>query len=212
MSAYAKPSYIINIVPAVVIVFLIDLFRKNSLDLKTKFKRLFIIGLSLVPSGIYMLVLNYIIYQRAESQGNGDIIMDSTKLSGPMHVVVIVCCCVAFPLVVMLFNLPTLLKDKRYQIVTLSAIVGMLQWGLLSESGRRASHGNFTWGTTIGGYMLWIVSMSIAVDNLKDKSFLGGVKWLRAIYFLMLAGSLGLALVSQVYYFITLYNGAGFWR
>ena len=212
LSAYSKPSYIIDIVPAIVIVFLIDLLRKNSLTLGKKFTRLFIIGLSLVPSGIYMLVLNYIIYQRADRRGDGDILVDSAKLAGFDHITIAICCCIAFPLVVMLFNLRKLLNDKRYQIIVLSAVVGILQWGLLTESGRRANHGNFSWGTTIGGYMLYIVSMGIVMENLKDEGFLWGKKWLRVIYYLMLAGSLGLSLLTQVYYFITLYGGAGYWR
>lgn len=212
LCAYSKPSYIIDIVPAVVVVFLIDLFRRNSLTLKKKFGRLFVIGLSLVPSGIYMLVLNYIIYQRADRRGDGDIIVDSAKMEGMSQIAIAVVCCIAFPLVVMIFNLGKLIKDKRYQIVVLSAVVGMLQWGLLTESGRRANHGNFSWGTTIGGYMLYITSMAIVVENMKDKEFLWGKKWLRVIYYLMLAGSLGLSLATQVYYFVTLYNGAGYWR
>lgn len=212
LSAYSKPSYIIDIVPAILVVFVIDLFVKNSLDLKKKFIRLFVIGLSVVPSGIYMLVLNYIIYQRADRRGDGDILVDSAKFSGYDNIAVAICCCIAFPLVVMLFNLPKLLKDKRYQISSLAAVVGMLQWGLLSETGRRASHGNFSWGTTIGGYMLYITSMSIVMENLKDEEFLGGRKWLRAIYYLMLAGSLGLSLMTQIYYFVGLCHGETYWR
>lgn len=212
LSAYSKPSYLIDMVPAIVVVFLIDLARKNSLTLGKKFTRLFIIGLSLVPSGIYILILNYIIYQRADRRGDGDIIVDSTKLAGLDHITVAVCCCIAFPLVVMLFNLRKLLNDKRYQIIVISAIVGMLQWLILSESGRRANHGNFSWGTTIGGYMLYLVSMGIVMENLKDREFLWGKKWLKGLYYLMLAGSLGLSLLTQVYYFITMLNGAGYWR
>lgn len=212
LCAYSKPSYIIDIVPAVVTVFLIDLLRKSRMTLKKKFARLFIIGLSIVPSGIYMLILNYIIYQRADRRGDGDILVDTANLTGYEHVIVAICCCIAFPLVVTLFNLGKLVKDKRFQIIVLAAAAGLLQWGLLSESGRRADHGNFSWGTTIGGYMLYLTSMAIVIENIKDKEFLFGKKWLRGIYYLMLIGSLSLSLFSQAYYFCTLYNGAGYWR
>ena len=90
--------------------------------------------------------------------------------------------------------------------------MGLLQWGLLGESGRRASHGNFGWGRVIGGYMLMLTSMAIVADNIRDKEFLGGRKWLRALYYLMLAGTLALHLLSNVYYFVTLCGGAGYWR
>ena len=212
LSAYTKPSFILDLAPAVVIAFIIELFIKNSLTFGQKFKKLFIMGCSLVPSGVYMLFLNYYIYQRAESDGNGDILVDSSKFTGYNHLWIAICCCMAFPLVVMLFNWKRIFRDGKYRIIILAAIMGLLQWGLLGESGRRASHGNFGWGRVIGGYMLMLTSMAIVADNIRDKEFLGGRKWLRGLYYLMLAGTLALHLLSNVYYFYTLCNGAGYWR
>ncbi len=212
LSAYAKPSYIINLCPAIVIAFIIELCRRDELSFWVKFRKLFIMGCALVPSGLYMIALNYIIYQRAERTGDSEIIVDSARFTDLKHFVVAVCCSLAFAIVVTLFNLKKIYKDRRYLIVVLQWIMGMLQWGLLSESGSRAGHGNFTWGSTIGGYILMLTCLAIAVDNRKDPEFLGGRKWLRVLYFLMLAGSLALHLLSQIYYFVTMYNGAGFWR
>lgn len=212
LSAYTKPSFILDFVPAVVIAFIIELCIKSEISFGEKFKKLFIMGCSLVPSGLYMIFLNYYIYQRAESDGNGDILVTSAKIAEYDHLWVAICCCMAFPLVVMLFNWKRLFRDGKYRIIILAAIMGLLQWGLLGESGRRASHGNFGWGRIIGGYMLMLTSMAILVENVRDKEFLGGKKWLRGLYFLMAAGSLALHLICNVYYFVTICAGGGYWR
>ena len=212
LSAYTKPSFILDFVPAVVIAFIIELCIKSELSFGEKFKRLFIMGCSLVPSGLYMIFLNYYISQREESDGNGDILVTSAKIAEYDHLWVAICCCMAFPLVVMLFNWKRIFKDRKYRLIILAAIMGLLQWGLLGESGRRASHNNFGWGRIIGGYMLMLTSMAILVDNVRDKEFLGGKKWLRGLYFLMAAGSLALHLICNVYYFVTICAGGGYWR
>ena len=60
--------------------------------------------------------------------------------------------------------------------------------------------------------ILMLTSMAIVADNIRDKEFLGGRKWLRGLYYLMLAGTLALHLASNIYYFVTLCGGAGYWR
>lgn len=212
LSAYSKPSFIIDIVPAVVIAFIIELFVKSGIGFGEKFKRLFIMGCSLVPSGVYMLILNYHIYEREERTGDSEIMVDSSKFAEYNHLWVAIFCCMAFAIVVMIFNWKKLFGDKKYRLIVMTAVMGLLQWGLLGESGHRGSHGNFEWGCIIGGYMLMLTCISVALENLRDKDFLGGRKWLRSLYFLILAGSLSLHLLSHLYYFYTIYNGAGYWR
>ncbi len=212
LSAYAKPSFIIDFVPAIVVAFLIELFSKTALGFGEKFKRLFIMGCSLVPSGVYMLALNYIIYRRQNRIGDGEVLLDSARIEGFEHLWVYIFCGWAFAMIVLVFNWKKIIKDRKYQIIILTALCGLAQWGMLAESGRRANHGNFAWGKIIGGYMLLIAGVSIAVENYRDKSFLSKAPWLRVLYFLMLAGSFGLHVLSGAYYFVTLCMGHGFWR
>lgn len=212
MSAYAKPSFIIDFVPAIVIAFIIELFSKTALGFGEKFKKLFIMGLSLVPSGVYMLVLNYIIYRSEDRIGDGEVLLDSARIAGFEHLGIYICCGWAFALTVLVFNWKKIIKDRKYQIIILTALCGLAQWGMLAETGRRADHGNFAWGKMIGGYMLLIAGVSIAIENYRDKSFLSKAPWLRVLYFLMLAGSFGLHVLSGTYYFVTLCMGQGFWR
>lgn len=212
LSGYSKPSYILDIVPAVVVLFVIELFMKNRLDLKTKFLRLVAMGMSLVPSGIYLLILHYIIYTRPNRRGNSDIVVSASRFNGFVPLIIAICCSVSLPLIVLLFNHRKVFKDRRYALTILIAIMGLAQWGLFSETGWRSDHGNFTWGSTIGGYMFYLTSMSIILENLKDKNFLAGKKGLRTLYFIAVAASLALSLLSQLYYFYGIYMGRGFWR
>jgi len=212
MSAYSKPSFILDLVPAIIVLFLIELFRRNSLSIGKKFARLVIMGMSAVPSGIYLIVLNYIIYTRSDRKGDSDIIVSAARFTGFLPLAIAICCSVSLPILVMIFNTKKLRDDRRYAMTALIALMGLLQWGLFSETGWRASHGNFTWGSTIGGFVFYVTSFAVLVDNLRDENFLADKKTLKGLYYVMAAGSLCLSLLSQGYYFITLYMGQGFWR
>ncbi|MBQ6623278.1 MAG: hypothetical protein IJH57_01535, partial [Mogibacterium sp.] len=212
LSAYAKPSYVLDIGPAIVIAFIIELFRKGELSFGEKFKKLFIMGSTLIPSGLYLMILNYIIYLRPDRKGNSNITVDTSQIAENSHFMIGICCCLAFPLLVTCFNWKKIISDRRYLIIALIAVVGILQWAMLGESGHRASHGNFGWGRTIGGYMFYITGLAVALENYADKDFLANKKTLRYLYFIALSGLLFLHTASQLYYFYTMYNGAGFWR
>ena len=163
MSAYAKPSFIIDFVPAIVVAFIIELFSKNALSFGQRFLKLFIMGCSLVPSGVYMLVLNYIIYRRKDRIGDGEVLLDSARISGYEHLWFAIACGWAFALIVLVFNWKKLIKDRKHQIIILTALCGLAQWGLLAETGRRANHGNFAWGKIIGGYMFMITMLVLTL-------------------------------------------------
>lgn len=212
LSAYSKPNFIIDIAPAIVIVFLIELFIQNGVPFGRKFLRLFVMGCAFVPSGVYMLILHYHLYEDKAQTVESDIIVNSSKFTEYEHIWVAVVCCLAFALIVMLFNIVKIFKDRRYRIILLSALCGFLQWGLLDENGDRAGHGNFEWGCIIGCYMLTLTCIAISVENLRDENFLWGKKWLRVPYFILLAGALALQVASQTYYFYTMYMGAGYYR
>ncbi|MBR2706539.1 MAG: hypothetical protein IKE74_04775 [Mogibacterium sp.] len=212
LSAYSKPSFIIDLVPAIIVLFLIELFRSGTDGMWQRFKKLFIMGMFVVPSGIYLIVLNYIIYARSDRKGDSDIIVNASRFNGIVPLIIAVACSITLPLIVLLFNMKKIRTDRRFLLSWLTALMGLLQWGLLSETGSRASHGNFTWGSTIGGYILYATSLAVVMENINDENFLSGRKQMKGLYYLLLAGSLGLSVASQVYYFCTMYRGAGFWR
>lgn len=210
LSAYSKPSYILDAVPAIIIVFLLELFKKGDITLGTRFRRLFVMGLSFLASGIYLIIFYIHAYKAPDS---GDIVFAPVEAAedAPNFAIAIVCS-LLFPIIVALFNHKRFISDRRYLMIILIAAMGLLQQCLFSETGWRSSHGNFTWGSAIGGYMLILTSMGIIIDNIKNKGFLSDKKALKFLYYLMAFGALSMHLISNIYYFYTLYNGAGFWR
>ena len=211
ISAYAKPSFILDLGPALIITFLIELFSKNSLALGEKFRKLFIMGCTLVPAGIYMLGLSYMIYVSSDKAGDGSVVISSDGFS-LRHMIVALCFSWAFSLIVGLFNLKKVFCNRKLTLVALTALMGLLQAIVFDESGRRANHGNFLWGRIIGGYMLTLTCAAVAIDNYKDPEFMSKCRWLRVPYFILLAAAFVLQVGSQVYYFYTMCLGGGYYR
>lgn len=209
MSAWSKPSYIIIIAPAMVIVFLIELFIKNELPFGTRFVRLFVIGLCLVPSGLYIIRLYNHVYNGG-SESSVVVGMNTPAEGPPLYIALI--CSMLFPLIIMLFNCKNIFSDRRLMLVVFLAVTGLLEMMFLGESGWRSEHGNFSWGCMIGGYMLMLTCLAQFINNFCDKDFLADKKPLKGVYYLAACGSLAMHLLSNIYYFIGLYNGAGFYR
>jgi len=211
LSAYAKPSFILDLGPALIITFLIELFCKTGLSIGKKFKKLFIMGLSLVPAGVYMLALSFMIYLSSDKAGDGSVMISSDGFD-LRHMIVALCFSWAFSLIVGLFNLKKVFCDRKSTLVALTALMGLVQAIVFDESGRRANHGNFLWGRIIGGYILTLTCAAIAIDNFKDPEFMSKCRWLRVPYFILLAAAFIMQVGSQVYYFYTMCLGGGYYR
>lgn len=209
LSAYSKPSYFLDIAPAIVIVFIIELLVKSEVPAGIRFRRLFIIGLSLVPAGLYIIRLYLHIYS---GETESEVVVALNHASEGPNIIVALVCSMLFPLIVILFNLRKVITDRRFMLVITLALMGLLQMGFFSESGWRSEHGNFTWGCVIGGYMLMLTSAAVFLENCTDREYLADKKALKGLYYLMACGAFAMHLISNIYYFVTMYNGAGFWR
>ena len=213
LSAYTKPSYVLDVAPAIVIAFIIELLVRDNLGFAVKFRRLFLMGLSLVPSGLYILMLYTHVYTSHQDEENkSEVVISFFNSTGPKTFIIFLICSFLLPLIVLAFNLTKIISDKNYRLMWLVFIMGILQWGVFSESGWRSSHGNFTWGCVIGGYMIILMSVGVAFVNFTDDKYLADKKWLKVLYRLLFLGALCLHLGSNLYYFYTMYGGAGYWR
>jgi len=78
-----------------------------------------------------------------------------------------------FPLVYTLINLPKMLKSTLFWYTFLSFIVSVIIFFFISESGPRASHGNFYWQIVVCTWLCFFVSLlSLLKDfNRSGKSF-----------------------------------------
>ncbi|MBR0373978.1 MAG: hypothetical protein IJH91_05585 [Mogibacterium sp.] len=211
LSAYAKPSFILIFGPAVILVFLGLLIKGSEISMGKRFRRLILMGLTLVPSGVYILIINFLVYESENKGSNNNVVIDTSNMMGMRATLIAMACSMAFAGLVFLFNIKDIFWRKNC-LILLCAIFGYLELFFLSESGSRASHGNFGWGQIIGCYVLMLTAMAILLENMKDKQFLKGIKPLRFIYFVLALGVLVLHVASNVFYFYLIFTGHGYWR
>ena len=146
-----KPSFLTVFAPVLAVKLLIDLVKK------VPFKQIFLLGSTVLPACCVVLWQSVVLF--GSETGNGttfdpwytfSLHANKTKLA--------VVCSVAFPVVVLLFSLKELWKDKRYFFVWSIAGVGFLEALCLVETGARSRDGNFVWGYAFAIFLLMIYS------------------------------------------------------
>lgn len=159
-----KPSFLTVFAPVLAIKLLVDLFRK------VRFRQIFLLGSTVLPACAVVLWQNMVLF--GADTGNGytfdpwytfSLHANRTKIA--------VLCSVAFPLVVLLFSLKELWKDKRYLFVWGMAGVGFLEALCLVETGSRSRDGNFLWGYCFAIFLLMIYSFEKWLSWLHKKEY-----------------------------------------
>ena len=210
LSAFAKPAFIINLIAAMVVLFIIDLFVPSGGSLAEKFKKRFIMGCSLIPSGLYILYIMQYEYNGHGASHSGGVEINLQHILDYNNLPVSIMCSLAFPIVVWTVNI-RLLKEKRYRTAFMVFIMGIVQWIPFVETGFRAKHGNFSWGRHAGCYIIFITSAAIALNNWKDReNFMPDRPVLRKLYFALIAVLLFLHIGSQIQYFYLIWTGQGY--
>lgn len=146
-----KPSFLLAFSPIMGIFLLADLCKR------VPFKRIFLFGSALLPSGLVILWQNAVLF--GQDTGNGmafepwytfSLHADRPKLA--------VICSVAFCAVTVLVTIKDICKEKRSLFVVLMAVLGFLEALCLTESGSRAVDGNFLWGNSFTLFVLFAFS------------------------------------------------------
>lgn len=194
-----KPSFLLAFSPVMGVALLVDLIRGIP------FKRIFVFGSALLPSGLVILWQNSVLF--GESTGNGmgfdPWYIFSLHAQIPKLAVV---CSVLFCALTVLATWKKVLLEKKYRFIVGMSALGFLEALCLVESGRRALDGNFLWGYS------FCLSVLFAVC---------GVKWLQmlerkgstvnAVVKLGLGLVYGWHLACGLYFFVRLVFGASFW-
>ena len=207
ISVWAKPSFMLVFIPTMIIVFVIELITHRE-DMARRFGRLVIYGMSLVPAGILILILNSSIY--GEGSENTVNASASHVMNAGYNVPVAALCGLMFPLIVCICNYRRF-KEMKFQVALGMLAFGILEWMIFFEEGTRGAHGNFAWGRQAGCYCIFLCSMILAIENYKNKDFLGGSRKWRVLYFAALVCSIGLALVTQAYHFYMMLRGHSYY-
>lgn len=191
-----KPSFLTVFAPAMALKLLWDLFHKVSI------KQIFIFGCSVLPACGVVLWQNMVLFGEDTGQGFtwNPWFTFSLHADRPKATVL---CSLAFPLVVVVFSVKELIKDRKYFFAWLLTGIGFLEALLLAETGSRANDGNFLWGYCFAIFYLFILSFVKWMDLLKQEKY---VKLYRVLFWI--AGAVFIyQLYCGIYFFIRLLSG-----
>lgn len=210
-STWSKPGFTINLIFAVVLMFIVDLIRGNKKTIGKRFVKLFIIGCSLIPSGLYILWLHNASFTEGTQYGEEHaVIIDFAHVLEYDNLIGAIIFGCAIPIVVYLFNIEKF-KDKKYKFALYVFAMGMVQWMLFTETGKRGNYGNFTWGRTYGIYFLTLTAAVVFIETLYDKKGKYVKNRKKRIVFLILSGIvIAWAILSQLNYFRLVLTGHGY--
>ena len=191
-----KPSFLTVFAPAMALKLLWDLCHK------VPFKQIFIFGCSVLPACGVVLWQNMVLFGEETGQGFAwnPWFTFSLHADRPKAAVL---CSLAFPLVVAVFSVKELIKDKKYFFAWLIAGIGFLEALLLAETGSRSNDGNFLWGYCFAIFYLFVLSFVKWMEfrkQEKHKTVYRVSFWLAGAVFLY-------QLYCGVYFFIRLLGG-----
>ncbi len=191
-----KPSFLTVFAPAMALKLLWDLFHKVS------FKQIFIFGSSVLPACGVVLWQNMVLFGEDTGQGFAwnPWFTFSLHADRPKAAVL---CSIAFPLIVAVFSLKELMKDKKYFFAWLVTGVGFLEALLLAETGSRSNDGNFLWGYCFAIFYIFIVSFVKWLEMGKRKRH----PCLSKVMFAVSGAVLLYQLYCGIYFFLRLLGG-----
>lgn len=199
-----KPSFAMVFAPAMAVLLLADLIKRVS------FSKIFVFGAAVLPSLVVILWQNMVLF--GQETGNGIAINPGYALSlRGDHPKVTFVLSIAFPLLVLLFNISSLWKDKMYGFSWLVWLFGFLEVFLFSEAGARAKDANFFWGYSIAIFFVNVTAVLKLLQNNREEEGVLKHKLLRSLFL----GASVLAAAYQcyngIYFFTQLLTGRSYW-
>jgi len=156
-----KPSFLTVFAPA----FAIKLLY-NWLHDKIPFKRIFLWGITVIPSCGVILWQNAVLFGGENKNGFKISFMETFSLHAD-HPKITVLLSLAFPIVVFICYITELIRtkkvirildDRKYLFAVVMALIGFAEAILLVETGSRSTDGNFLWGYSFALFWLYTVS------------------------------------------------------
>lgn len=195
LSLTAKPTFMQAFLPAACLFFLVKWIQhpQNS--------RFFLRVIVCVLPSVLFMILQYMYYFGIIVPSQGDMVLE-ISLDKLGRVALSTLLIQAFPLYVLIFFWRDGKRDTLFWLTLVMDVVGVAEYLLLGENGRRAADGNFGWGMMGAALMLWVVMMArffAAGRGLREPD---GRVSVRRVGGLTL---LGWHLVSGVYYVIYLF-------
>lgn len=166
LSTLAKPTFAQTFIPAVGLLMLtewIKLLWKKDQTAKTYFAECLKMLLCAVPSLLYIGVSYTAFFIMGGSIAATDgICLTSIGRVWSMfteNIFLSIALGMAFPLLLLLMDIRSFIRDSFGRIALTSYLVGLLEALFLGESGEKLSHGNFIWPMISGMTLLWTFAM-----------------------------------------------------
>ena len=199
-----KPSFSMVFAPVMALYLLVDLFHK------VPFSRIFLFGLTVIPSLLVILWQNMVLF--GGDTGNSIEFRYGYILTlHSLHPKATLLLSVAFPLFVLLFLWKELFRDKWYLLSWMVWGVALVQVTFLSESGTRARDGNFMWGYSFGIFLILIWSVVKLLQMLKTPWGIFKRKYARIPFAVTAFSILAYQSYCGIVFWVKLCQGVTYW-
>ncbi len=199
-----KPNFFLIFAPVMALFLLRDLITG------TPFSKVFLFGLTVVPSLAVILWQNLVLF--GDRTGNGiEIRYGYTLTLHSTHPKATLLLSIAFPLFVLVFLWKELLRDRWYLFSWLVWGTSLVQVTFLSETGARARDGNFMWGYSFGIFMILVWSIAKLLETLKRPR---GIFQNRAVRLSFAAAAFGILIYQcwcGIVFWVRLCEGTTYW-
>lgn len=191
-----KPSFMLGFAPCMFIAMLADFIEDRG-------KHLFhyiSFGTTVFPSLLLMLWQQWELFEDPANVGGGIgfSFFGVWKLHA-QHPGIYLLSSIAFPIVILILYYKDFIKDKVFRFGWLFAIINIMIFAFLCETGIRFADGNFAWGACFAVGMLFILSLYKFISGIHTKSLLSTV---------IASGVLGMHLLCW-FNFLSLYIKTG---
>ncbi|GAB4574586.1 MAG: hypothetical protein Kow0077_21880 [Anaerolineae bacterium] len=159
VSVYAKPSYIICLLPAAGLAMVVQWLRKQPVDW-------LFIGAGIIVPGFVVLILQYQFTYIANTDNNvifAPLLAARTMES--VHILPKLILSFVFPAAVSILYWPRVARSHAFVLAWLVAFVALAYAYLLAESGM-VGDGNFLWGAQVSLFILMVVALRFFVQQI----------------------------------------------
>ncbi|MDR3305706.1 MAG: hypothetical protein LBS85_06785 [Clostridiales Family XIII bacterium] len=166
VSSWSKPSFFMVFAPVAFAVMLVRLLRpRDGFPLSKRFAAVLPFALAVVPSVCYFVYIYFLSF--GEESTNHVVVSFGFLYNLTGNPVFKPLLGLAFPIAVLVFNAKKQRGNIAYLMAWAMAALGFLIAFTFIEDGDRLYHGNFGWGVTLSSFLLFAVSMSVYLAELR---------------------------------------------
>lgn len=188
LTTLTKPSYTLVVLPLLAVILLGKLIRSRG----KSFRNTFVLGLTLLPTGIALLYQYSGVFVgvnvKGEETGIG---LELAKVWGyySSNIPLSILMGMALPIGVLVLNYKEFFKNYLYRFAWWNYLTGMIMFLVLYEKGFRMLHANFSWGYMHGMFVVYFLTLILVIKNTIQwrksiKIVLAAAEWVVLLYHL----------------------------